>query len=155
MCCSYEYISDFEKFKEELRRKEKPYSWLKAKEIIEKEYEPGLKVCNAFETNTQKDYHDLYLKCNALLLADVFKKFKNSFWKIMGSVQVIIWVHLVLVGMPCLKWQKLGLNLLEIVTYIYSLKKVQEAEFLIDIAKLAINISNLMAQNKRQNILYT
>ena len=79
MCCPYEYISDFEKFKEELRRKEKPYSWLKAKEIIEKEYEPSLKVCNAFETNTQKDYHDLYLKCNALLLADVFKKFKNSF----------------------------------------------------------------------------
>ena len=27
---------------------------------------------------TMKDYHDLYLKCNVLLLADVFQKFRNS-----------------------------------------------------------------------------
>ena len=24
-----------------------------------------------------KDYHDLYLKCNIILLADVFEKFRN------------------------------------------------------------------------------
>ena len=27
---------------------------------------------------TTKDYHDLYLKCNALLLADVFEKLRNN-----------------------------------------------------------------------------
>ena len=27
---------------------------------------------------TMKDYHDLYLKCNVLLSADVFKKFRNN-----------------------------------------------------------------------------
>ena len=26
---------------------------------------------------TLKDYHDLYLKCNILFLADVFEKFRN------------------------------------------------------------------------------
>ena len=39
---------------------------------------------------TMKDYHDLYLKCDVLLLADVFEKFRNSSLKIMDYVQVII-----------------------------------------------------------------
>ena len=39
---------------------------------------------------TMKDYHDLYLKCCILLLADVFEKFRNNSLKIMDYVQVII-----------------------------------------------------------------
>ena len=31
-----------------------------------------------------KDYHDLYLKCDVLLLADVFEKFKNNSLKNYG-----------------------------------------------------------------------
>ena len=55
----YEYVSDFKKFKEE-------------KKINDKEYENGLKVWNKFEMKIMKDYQNLYLKCDALLLADVF-----------------------------------------------------------------------------------
>ena len=33
---------------------------------------------------TMKDYHDLYLKCDVLLLADVFEKFRNNSLKIYG-----------------------------------------------------------------------
>ena len=74
----YEYMSDFEKFKEELPKKENFYSSLTGKKINDKEYEHVLKVWNKFEMKTMKDYHDLYLKCDVLLLADVFEKFKNN-----------------------------------------------------------------------------
>ena len=40
-----------------------------------------------------KDYHDLYLRCDVLLLADVFEKFRNNGLKIMDYVQVIVWVN--------------------------------------------------------------
>ena len=40
--------------------------------------------------NAMKDYHDLYLKCDVLLLADVFEKFGNNSLKIMDYAQVNI-----------------------------------------------------------------
>ena len=39
---------------------------------------------------TMKDYHDLYLRCDALLLADIFEMFRNNSLKVMDYVQVII-----------------------------------------------------------------
>ena len=65
---SYEYMSDSEKFKEELPSKEKFSNSLTGKKI----------VWNKFKMKTMKDYHNLYLKCGVLLLADVFEKFKNN-----------------------------------------------------------------------------
>ena len=70
----YEYMSDFEKFKKELLSKEKFYSSLTGRKPTEK-YEHDLSVWNKFEMKTMKDYHDLYLKCDVPLLADVFEKF--------------------------------------------------------------------------------
>ena len=71
-------MSDFEKFKEELPSKEMFYSSLNNRKISYKEYDHVLKVWNKFEMKTLKDYHDLYLKCGALLLADVFEKFRKD-----------------------------------------------------------------------------
>ena len=34
-----------------------------------------------------KDYHDLYLKCDVLILADVFEKFESSILKNYGLCQ--------------------------------------------------------------------
>ena len=64
--------------KKKLPRKEKFYSSLADRKISEKKYEHVLNVWKKFEMKTMKDSHDLYLKCDVLLLADVFKKFRNN-----------------------------------------------------------------------------
>ena len=74
----YEYMIDFKKLKEQLRSKEKFYSSLTGKKNTNKEYDHVLKVWKKFEMKTMKYYHDLYLKCDVLLLADVFEKFRNN-----------------------------------------------------------------------------
>ena len=57
------------------------------KKNSDKEYEHVLKVWNKFEMKTKEDYHDLYLKCNILLLADAFEKFWNNSLKNYGLYQ--------------------------------------------------------------------
>ena len=60
----YEYMSDFEKFKEELPRKEEFYGPLTNRKISDKEYEHVLNVWKKFEMKTRENYHNLYLKCD-------------------------------------------------------------------------------------------
>ena len=45
-----------------------------------------------------KDYHDLYVKCDVLLLADVFEKFRNNSFKDYGLRSIY---HL---SAPSLSW---------------------------------------------------
>ena len=71
-------MSDFEKFKEELSNKEKFYSSLTDRKISCKEFEHVLNVWNKFEMKIMRDYLDLYLKYDVLLLADAFEKFRNK-----------------------------------------------------------------------------
>ena len=71
-------MSSFEKFKEEMPSKKMFYSSLTGKKISDKEYEQDLKFWNTFQMKMMKYYHNLYLKCDVLLLADVFFKFRNS-----------------------------------------------------------------------------
>ena len=80
----HEYMTDFEKFKEKLPCKEKFYSSLTNIKINDKEYEHVLNVWNKFGIKTMKYYHDLYLKCDVLLLADVFQIFRNNSLKNYG-----------------------------------------------------------------------
>ena len=80
----YEYRSNFEKFKEQLASQEKFYSLLIGKTISDKDYEHVFKVWNKFDMKAMKDYHELYLKCDVLLLADVFENVRNNSLKNYG-----------------------------------------------------------------------
>ena len=51
---------------------------LKINSLIDLKYLRAVDVWNAFKMNTMGDYHDLYLKTDILLLADVFEKFINT-----------------------------------------------------------------------------
>ena len=82
--CPYVYMSDFVKFKEELRCKEKFYTSLAGKKLVMKNMTNVPKVWNKFKMKTIKDYLDLYLKYDALLLADVLEKFRNNSLKNYG-----------------------------------------------------------------------
>ena len=74
----YEYISGFENAKEELLSKAIFYNLLTGRKTSDKKYEHVFKVWDRPEMKKMKDYYDLSLKCDVLLLADVFEKFKNS-----------------------------------------------------------------------------
>ena len=71
-------MSGFGKLKEELPSKEDFYTLLTDRKISDKEYKHVFDVWKKFEIKTMKDYHNLYLKCDVLLLADVFEKFRNN-----------------------------------------------------------------------------
>ena len=72
----YEYMDSFKKFSENrLPDKSRFFSSLKDECISEKDRQRANDVWNAFKMKTIGDYHDLYLKTDVLLLADIFEKF--------------------------------------------------------------------------------
>ena len=72
----YEDIDSFKKFsKDKLPDRCKFFSSLKDVFISEKDYLKANNIWNVFKINTVVGYHDLYLKTDVLLLADVFEKF--------------------------------------------------------------------------------
>ena len=54
------------------------FSKLSDSPCSDKEYAHATQVWTAFECESMADYHDISLKCDALLLADFFEKFRAS-----------------------------------------------------------------------------
>ena len=75
----YDYMDSFEKFDEaQIPRKEDFYSILNDQHISDEDYNHARKVWNTFKIRNMGQYHDLYLKSDILLLADVFENFRKT-----------------------------------------------------------------------------
>ncbi|CAH3188041.1 unnamed protein product, partial [Porites evermanni] len=75
----YDYVSSIDKLSEkQLPQKEGFYSKLYDEDISDEDYQHAIKVWNTFGCKTIRDYHDLYLKSDVMLLADVFENFRKT-----------------------------------------------------------------------------
>ena len=75
----YDYMDSFEKFDQtKLPTKDQFYSILNDQDIMNDEYNDAKKVWKTFNIKTMGEYHDLYLKSDVLLLADVFESFRKT-----------------------------------------------------------------------------
>ncbi|XP_033110636.1 uncharacterized protein LOC117111748 [Anneissia japonica] len=81
----YEYMDSFDKFREVgLPAKELFYSSLRNEGISDDDYEHAARVYERFKCKNMGDYHDLYLKTDVLLLADVFQNFRSTAYRVYG-----------------------------------------------------------------------
>ena len=75
----YDYMDSFQKFNDtQLPIKKDFFSILYNQHITHEQYDHAQTVWNTFNLKTMGDYHDLYLKSDTLLLADIFENFRKT-----------------------------------------------------------------------------
>ena len=74
----YDYMNGIKKFSEEkLPQKEEFFSKLNDCGISDEDFDHAQRIWKEFGIKNLGEYHDLYLKSDVLLLADVFEEFRN------------------------------------------------------------------------------
>ena len=104
----YEYMDGWNKFNEKaLPGKESLYSSLTMEDISDTDYAHANNVFKKFNLNNLGEYHDLYVRSNTLLLADVFENFRYACMKNYEFISLpgLAW-------QACLKKTNVGLELL-------------------------------------------
>ena len=109
----YDYMNCFEKLSEtSLPPIECWYSKLNDTNISADDYKHAQRVWNVFGMKTMQDYHDLYLKTDVLLLADVFEEFRNLCLRNYGLDPAWYYTLPGLAWDACLKMTRVNLELL-------------------------------------------
>ena len=106
-------MDSWKRFKEEsLPDKESFYSELNNEHITDEDYAHAQKVWDTFKTKNLGEYHDLYVPSDTLLLADVFKNFRDRCIEIYGLDPAHFLSAPGLAWRACLKKTKVELELL-------------------------------------------
>ena len=109
----YEYMNDWDKFKETaLPPKETFYSKLSMSGVSDRDHEHTRRVWAEFGINNLGEYHDLYLKMDVILLANVFKAFRKVCLDNYGLDPAHFYTAPGLVWKACLKKTRIRLELL-------------------------------------------
>ena len=81
----YEYMDSWERFDEaSLPNKKAFYSELKFEDITDKDSAHAQKVWEIFEKKNLGEYHNLYVQCDTLFLADMFENVRDKCIEIYG-----------------------------------------------------------------------
>ena len=109
----YEYMDDWDKFKETaLPPKEAFCSKLNMSGVRDRDYEHAHRVWAKFGMNNLGAYHDLYLKTDVILSANIFKSFRNVCLDNYGLDPAHFYMAPGLVWKACLKKTNIRLELL-------------------------------------------
>ena len=109
----YEYMDDWDKFAEtNLPLKEASYSKLNMSGVSNQDYEHACRVWSNFGIRNLGEYHDLYLKTDVILLANVFEAFRKVCSDNYGLDPAHFYMAPGLAWHTCLKKTRIRLELL-------------------------------------------
>ena len=109
----YEYMDSWDRFEEtKLPPKDSFYGALSMSGVSETDYEHARKIWREFGINNMGEYHDLYLKTDVILLANVFEAFRNVCLNNYGLDPALFYTAPGLAWKACLKKTGIRLELL-------------------------------------------
>ena len=109
----YEYMTDFSKLSAtSLPPKDAFNNQLKNEHISDENYAHAQNVWNTFGCKTMRDYHDLYLKTDVLLLTDIMTEFRRVCKKVYGLDALHYYTAPGLAWDAMLKFTKIKLDLI-------------------------------------------
>jgi hypothetical protein len=120
----YDYMNGFGKLEDtSLPAKDDFYSRLNDEDITDAEYEHAQNVWKTFKMKSMREYHDLYLKTDVILLADVFEKFRDVCVKNYKLDPCWYYTSPGLAWDACLKMTRIELELLTDVDMVLMIEK--------------------------------
>ena len=110
----YEYMNSWDRFNDnKLPSEDKFYSNLNMSGVSDKEYENACKVWKELAIKNMGEYHDLYLRTDVILLANVFEPFRNVCMDNYGLDPAHFYTAPGLAWKACLKKTGIRLELLQ------------------------------------------